>query len=403
MEATEYDILKGQLQKILQNKPLSQSDLVPSTPKLDEIQQGLMYLSNCLDELNRFATVICNGELDQPMPQRHNYLVGGLKELHSVLRHLTWQTQRVASGDYQQRASFLGDFSTSFNAMVEQLDQRERQLKENTETLAQSIDLLKSIMDVNKDWIVVVHEDNGEVIYNNRPTEPLTQFSIESLDFEEISTLEGNPSIGTAKSVTYLCHTDEHYYNLSSYSTVWNERAATVHYISDITQQRINQKNLTEMAYRDALTGLYNRRYCISEMECLLQAHTPFSLVMIDINDLKYVNDEYSHEEGDRYILYVTSMMQQCVRDSDVVCRLGGDEFVLILKNCPSHVTQQKMRTLFRAVRLGSSPQYPMSISYGTIYVDRDNTRTLRELLFQSDTNMYRFKQKYKRFGGGQR
>ncbi len=403
MEHNEHQLLRAQLSSILQNKPLTAADVQPTTPALEELQQGLVYLSSCITEMGKYATDICNGDLDAPPPSRHNYLVGGLKELHSVLRHLTWQTQQVANGDYKQRVSFLGDFSASFNMMTQQLEDRERALTKSRDNLEQSIDLLKAIMDVSKDWIMVVSTETGNVIYNNfASTRPVKTFSLQDLQFEEVSVLEGSVHFGTTTTTTYLCNRDSHYYSLNSYPVDHYGQHAMVHYISDITQQRINQKNLSEMAYTDPLSGAYNRRYCMLELAHLREAHTPFALVNIDLNNLKYTNDHYGHEAGDQFIRFVVTATRAFVREQDIICRIGGDEFIVLLKNCAADMAHQKMQQLHLHIEANTSCPAPTSISYGIVYVDADETASTEELLQRSDAQMYQFKLAYKAAHGGE-
>ncbi|MEW5912902.1 MAG: diguanylate cyclase [Thermodesulfobacteriota bacterium] len=92
--------------------------------------QEFLELGQKLLELRNFVLAIANGNLDFRVTSR-GYLSGALKTLQAHLRHLTWQAQRVASGDYSQRVDFMGEFSEAFNAMVEKLDATVRALRES--------------------------------------------------------------------------------------------------------------------------------------------------------------------------------------------------------------------------------------------------------------------------------
>ncbi|MEF9967124.1 MAG: hypothetical protein RR766_01335, partial [Longicatena sp.] len=107
-------------------------------------------------------------------PGRYNFLAGNLKELHSILKSLTWQTIQVAHGDYHQRVNFLGKFSEAFNLMVKQLEEREIHLKEQSEVLLQSTELLVSIMDTQKDSIFVIDVNTKKAIYANRAAKKIS-------------------------------------------------------------------------------------------------------------------------------------------------------------------------------------------------------------------------------------
>jgi diguanylate cyclase (GGDEF)-like protein len=91
-------------------------------------------LLNELADLYRFTLAVSQGDLEQPLTARGS-LAGSLKTLDAALRHLTWQTQRVAAGDFTQRVDFMGEFSEAFNSMVVALDKARTELDERNELL----------------------------------------------------------------------------------------------------------------------------------------------------------------------------------------------------------------------------------------------------------------------------
>ena len=88
----------------------------------------LVELLDELVELDRFVLAVSRGDLGQKLAMRGD-LAGALKTLHAALRHLTWQTQRVAAGDFTQRVDFMGEFSEAFNAMVVALEESRAELE----------------------------------------------------------------------------------------------------------------------------------------------------------------------------------------------------------------------------------------------------------------------------------
>jgi len=93
-----------------------------------------------------------------------------------------------------------------------------------------------------------------------------------------------------------------------------------------------------QMAYRDCLTGLHNRRYFKERLreECARasrDAGYSFSMIMIDIDSFKQINDTLRHGTGDDVLVAVAGFLNRGVREVDIVCRLGGDEFALLLPN----------------------------------------------------------------------
>ncbi|MDD4700840.1 MAG: GGDEF domain-containing protein [Desulfovibrio sp.] len=82
---------------------------------------GIEKLSSLLFSIRNMANALSKGKLDSICPER-GYVIGSLKSLQADLRHMTWQARCIARGDYQHRVNFLGDFSTAFNTMAEELD-----------------------------------------------------------------------------------------------------------------------------------------------------------------------------------------------------------------------------------------------------------------------------------------
>ncbi|MDK2595893.1 sensor domain-containing diguanylate cyclase [Pseudoalteromonas sp. P94(2023)] len=95
------------------------------------------------------------------------------------------------------------------------------------------------------------------------------------------------------------------------------------------------QQRLTEMAFQDVLTGLKNRRYLMdyarSEMSRHQRSDRPLSLLMIDLDRFKLINDEYGHDGGDEVLKQFARCCNELVRTEDCVCRLGGEEFIILL------------------------------------------------------------------------
>ncbi len=94
-------------------------------------------------------------------------------------------------------------------------------------------------------------------------------------------------------------------------------------------------RKLREMAFRDGLTGLYNHRYFQELMDKELRRaeryRRPLSLVMIDIDHFKRINDTYGHPQGDMVLKTVSRIIQETIRKADIAARYGGEEFAIVL------------------------------------------------------------------------
>jgi diguanylate cyclase len=110
------------------------------------------------------------------------------------------------------------------------------------------------------------------------------------------------------------------------------------------------QSKLRDQATRDPLTGLYNRRYFDATFEresarCQRDA-IPMSLVILDIDHFKHINDTYGHAVGDEVLRTLAGLLQAEVRESDIACRIGGEEFLLLLPGAGEQIAFERARQL---------------------------------------------------------
>ena len=104
-----------------------------------DVGKGMLYLNSLLVEAKAFANELSNGNLNCDVPSAKNEIASPLKSLHATLRHLTWQAQQVANGDYSQRVNFMGDFSEAFNNMIVQLEQQRIENEDEKRQLIEAI------------------------------------------------------------------------------------------------------------------------------------------------------------------------------------------------------------------------------------------------------------------------
>jgi diguanylate cyclase (GGDEF)-like protein len=153
------------------------------------------------------------------------------------------------------------------------------------------------------------------------------------------------------------------------------------------------------MAIRDALTGLYNYGYFREalhyEVEKSRRYHTPLSLLFLDIDDFKQINDTLGHLEGDHIMRHLAALLKEGIRQADLLCRYGGDEFVVLLSQTPHDqavVMAERLRGLIEGSALNPLlPGLRVTISAGV--ADLEPEMTMEELIQASDTAHYRAKQ----------
>lgn len=400
MDSKEAKTIIDQIRNIILSRPDDKAADIDSSPEWIAVQEAMNYLSECIKETNTFIKHISAGELDVTPPSRNNFMAGELKELQANLRHMTWQANRVANGDYNQRLRFLGEFSNSFNEMVDQLEQREKELKQQADALLKTTEILQLIMDGLNDWIVVTKEDSGEILYLNNSAKNIFCDNIlkqgdGSKDCnigKEILEQIKNRNPNNYEPIIIHCAENDKNFRCRFFKIAWNGKNALAHIISDVTKEQDEKAQLERMAFVDELTGVNNRRFFMQEVEKLLKDNESFSLCNIDLNKLKYANDTFGHSAGDEYIKTSANIMKKAVRgNSDFVCRVGGDEFAVILLNCPEEAAVNKMEQISKEIE-SKSDKYPMGISFGVYYVNQFSDQTLEQIISIADKRMYKAK-----------
>ncbi len=187
-------------------------------------------------------------------------------------------------------------------------------------------------------------------------------------------------------------------------NVVWSEEGALqgiVVGMRDISERKQQQAYVEYMAYHDELTKLPNRRALRRAAEELLykasQREIPMSLLYLDLDNFKTVNDTLGHDVGDELLVEVSQVLSKQLRSEDMLARLGGDEFACILFNTDAEQARQVAFRMSRAIRstLGSSnPAYKLpslGVSVGIASFPKDG-RTFVELLKVADIAMYQAK-----------
>jgi two-component system, cell cycle response regulator len=157
------------------------------------------------------------------------------------------------------------------------------------------------------------------------------------------------------------------------------------------------QRQLYESATRDNLTRLYNRKFFVerlrAEFSYALRHGTPLTLVLIDVDYFKRVNDGHGHPCGDYVLTKLGAVLLESVRGEDVLARWGGEEFGLILRACPAdhgYLLADRIRRKVEGTKFHFAGQdIPLTVSAGFATLQSGNFATPENLVTAADQNLY--------------
>lgn len=157
------------------------------------------------------------------------------------------------------------------------------------------------------------------------------------------------------------------------------------------------REKLRNQALRDPLTGLYNRRYmedCLQRFVRLAdRENREISLIMVDLDHFKRLNDEHGHSFGDQVLRDAALTLTGSLRETDIVCRFGGEELVVILPDCPLERAADKAELLrLRIEELSNTHGADISASFGVASVPH-TSQSVTDLLQAADQALYKAKQ----------
>jgi len=187
-------------------------------------------------------------------------------------------------------------------------------------------------------------------------------------------------------------------------NSVKNHAGNIIYYssiFSDISTQEHIRKRLHTLAYYDDLTGLPNRELFHDRLDyALTQARrhkSRLGLMFLDVDRFKNINDSLGHKTGDSLLIAVANKLQQCIRDSDIVCRIGGDEFTIILNDisqpeATARVAKKIIDEFSKTIKLSDDLELYATTSIGICIYPEDGSSS-DSLIMNADTAMYRAKE----------
>jgi diguanylate cyclase (GGDEF)-like protein len=358
------------------------------------IAEQISLLMRYLKEFQQFSTALCEGNITSAFqPSKNNPFTGQLKLLQSKMQHLSWQAEEIGKGDYTQTLIDLGDFSKSFNNVIQAVNARETRL-------VQSFKILSTIIDSTPTAILVMR--GVELLYEDKSAQVLRQFLSKNCGndlFAAVAKISeeayGSDYRLNLSIKEYRIANTDVYYEIQPYIIEWtNKQNAVLFSISDITERKRVELQLVKDAEYDVLTGIGNRKHGIRALSAALKQKTfPLALIFADLDGLKKINDNFGHRAGDTYINSFVKGVTKYLTRSSLMTRLGGDEFLIMMRRTTKQQATELLDTIALDFRAGKT-EHPPEFSAGVIEITGDSVGDAEEFIAQADTIMYESKQR---------
>ncbi|MBM3705725.1 MAG: diguanylate cyclase [Actinobacteria bacterium] len=159
--------------------------------------------------------------------------------------------------------------------------------------------------------------------------------------------------------------------------------------VRDTTERKKYEERIKYISFHDKLTDLYNRAFFDEEIRRLKKTRNlPLTIIFSDVDNLKFINDNYGHEKGDALLIKASSILKECFRDEDIIARIGGDEFCIILPGTGKKDAESIVRRVQERCVQESTKTIPIRISFG-IETKESQYKSLRQLLKDAENKMY--------------
>lgn len=166
------------------------------------------------------------------------------------------------------------------------------------------------------------------------------------------------------------------------------------------TELNSANSQLMSMATTDPLTGVYNRRYILARLEQLHQQTRrygdPFTLLMLDIDHFKTINDSYGHQVGDAVLKHFVNTVEEVIRGTDLFGRYGGEEFLVLLYHTEPpqaiHTAERLRRSVAETPYRSGELEVECRVSVGLASAPGDGAESPQELLRAADAALYQAK-----------
>jgi len=291
--------------------------------------------------------------------------------------------------------------------------QKEIQEKLQREKQISILEEKYKILIENAPFSVIISSLDGKILYIN--PRAAQQFDISASYAINLNTKDFYASAEDRKKLLYLLkrkgfvqdldlkfvttRSSEFWASISVSIIEFEGNQALFTALMDITRRKALSQELEYLAMTDELTKLYNRRFfldrCQREFKLWKRYKNPFSILLIDIDHFKQINDNFGHDIGDLALQFIAKALQQFVREVDTVARYGGEEFIILLPQTSAAIAKDIAERLLLKISSSELPivstPLKLTVSIGVSEVQPD-IKDLNHLLKVVDNALYQAK-----------
>jgi diguanylate cyclase (GGDEF)-like protein/PAS domain S-box-containing protein len=331
--------------------------------------------------------------------------------------YLVMKLSQITISDLKEKDRHINLYAQGLAVWSEDLEREIEERKKIEKALLKSEEKFRSLVESTDDSIYVVDRDYRYVFINKKH---LTRLGLSvhtyagrlysdfhTPDETKIFVEKADKVFNSGESAyhEYQSLRDKRYFLLTLSPAIKEHGTITAITVisKDITDYKKMQEQLHALSVTDQLTSIYNRRGLFTLSDRLFKEakreKKGIYMLYADIDNLKNINDNFGHKEGDAVLMNTANILKANYRESDIIARISGDEFVVIPVGTFGDDVEKIIDRLEKSLEIYNSERkhdYRISLSTGIAYYDPDNPCSIEDLLIQADKLMYENKKNKK-------
>lgn len=332
-----------------------------------------------------------------------------IRRLYKPINGLLIVAEGISAGNLEQRVEIvrndeIGRISNVFNRLADSLLDMVKHLECIVEMRTQELNQANEILKENQSQLHLILDTAAEAIFGTDLNGRCTFCNKSCLNLlgyskpEELLGRDMRAALGCGGQEDWagaLKRADGTYFEAEYRALPQLKEGKHVGYVitvADITERKKGEEKIRFLSYHDPLTGLVNRRCFEQEMKQVdTQQNHPVSLIFLDLNGLKLINDAFGHTAGDEFIIKVAGVLKQICREGDVAARIGGDEFTVLLPRTSREEAETIAAGIKNQVAVEKVNMVSCSVAVGTATKFK-HWQKIERILETAENEMYKEK-----------